>query len=110
MAAVHVHGYDAAPLMQGAAWINAELAVPTDAVRLTKARLDDQAREALRRCRATGAVEIRLEMEHQSQLCGGGNGVLIDGLVVGTGVVRYRASLSSPSPAVNLRGDRSTKP
>ena len=110
VAAVHVHGYDASPMMQGATWANAEMPVPSAAVRLAKTRLDDQARAALARCGAAGAVQIRLDLERRSQQCGGGNGVLIEGLVVGTGVVRYRLSLSSPSPALNLRRDGSTRP
>jgi uncharacterized protein YbjQ (UPF0145 family) len=110
VAAVHVHGYDVSPMWQGAAWRNAELPVPTEAVRLTRDRLDDQARATLARCRATGAVGTRLELERTSQACGGGDGVLIDGLVVATGVVRYRPSLASPSPALNLRRERSATP
>jgi uncharacterized protein YbjQ (UPF0145 family) len=107
VSAVHVHGNDANPMLQGATWSNAEIAVPTDALRLTKARLDEQARATLTRCRAAGAVATRLEIERTSQGCGG---VLIDGLLVGTGVVRFRPSLAPPSTARNLRRERSTRP
>lgn len=102
VAAVHVHGYDASPILQRAAWSNAEMAVPTAAVLLARSRLEEQARAALVRCGAEGAVEVRLNLERRAQACGGGQGVLIDGLLLGTGVVRYRASLASPHLALNL--------
>lgn len=111
VAAVHVHRNDASPLMQRAVWANAELPVPSAAVRLTRDRLDEQVRATLARCRAAGAVEVQLEMKRHAVACGGnGQGVLIEGLLVGTGVVRYRPSLSSPSLTLDLRRDRSAKP
>ena len=106
VSAVHVHGYDNSPVLAGATWSNAELPVSSEAVRLTKSRLDEQARARLADCRAQGAVQVRLEMEKRTQSCGGGGGILIDGLVLGTGVVRYRPSLAAPSPARNLRRGR----
>lgn len=103
VSAVHVHGYDASPLMTGSAWSNSEMAVPTAAILLTRSRLEAQTRATLAACRAEGAVGTTLEMERRAQSCGGGDGVLIDGLMLGTGVVRYRASLSSASLARDLR-------
>lgn len=100
--AVHVHGYDASPLLQGTAWTNAELAVPTAAMLLARSRLEAQARDGLARCGAHGAVEVRLDFERRSQACGGGDGVLVEGLLLGTGVVRYRPSLAEPKLALEL--------
>lgn len=107
VAAVHVHGNDMSPLLQGAGWTNAELPVPTEGVRLTRDRLDEQARATLARCRAAGAVATTLTLQRVSQGCGG---VLIDGLIVGTGVVRYRSGLGRPWAARNLRRERSSTP
>jgi uncharacterized protein YbjQ (UPF0145 family) len=84
VSAVHVHGYDASPMM-------------------TRERLEAQARATLAACGAQGGVDMSVTMERRSQTCGGGNGVLIDGLMLGTGVVRYRPSLSSASLARDLR-------
>jgi hypothetical protein len=55
---------------------------------------------------ADGAVQLRLEMEKRPQTCGGGEGILVDGLVLGTGVVRYSPALAPPSTVLNLRRDR----
>lgn len=102
VAAVHVHGWDASPTLQGAMWSNAEMEVPTAGVRLTRSRLEEQARVTLGQCRAEGAVAVRLELERRDQACGSGNGVLIDGLLLGTGVVRYRSKVAVPHLALNL--------
>ena len=102
VSAVHVHGYDASPVVQGAALSNTEMAVPTAAVLVTRSSLEEQARTNLARCGAEGAVQVVLEMQRTSQLCGGGNGVLIDGLILGTGVVRYRDPVAGPHVAVPL--------
>jgi uncharacterized protein YbjQ (UPF0145 family) len=103
VSAVHVHGYDASPMLMGSALSNVEMPVPTAAVLLTRERLEAQTRASLAACRAEGGVGMAVTMERRSQACGGGNGVLIDGLMLGTGVVRYRPSLSSASVARNLR-------
>jgi hypothetical protein len=104
VSAVHVHGYDASPMLTQSPLSNMEMPVPTAGVLLTRERLEAQTRAALAACGAEGGVGMTLEMERRSQACGGGNGVLIDGLMLGTGVVRYRPSLSSPSLARNLSG------
>lgn len=101
--AVHVHGYDASAMFQGAAWTNAELAVPTAAMLLARSRLEEQARDGLARCGAQGAVEVRLDFERRPIGCGaGGDGVVVEGLMLGTGVVRYRAGVARPHMALEL--------
>jgi len=102
VAAVHVHGYDAMPVMQGAAWKNAEMTVPTEAVRVARSQVDQQARASLAACRAEGAVDVRLDLERRDQACGNGHGLLIEGLLLGTGVVRYRPSVATPHLAFSL--------
>jgi len=102
VAAVHVHGYDASPVFQGATWSNAEMPVPTAAVLLARSRLEEQARAALVDCGAEGAVDVRLDFERHGQACGNGQGVLLEGLLLGTGVVRYRPSLAAPNLALEL--------
>jgi uncharacterized protein YbjQ (UPF0145 family) len=103
VSAVHVHGYDASPMLTGSPLSNMEMPVPTAAVLLTRERLEAQARATLAACGAEGGVGMTVQMERRTQACGGGNGVLIDGLMLGTGVVRYRSSLASPSLARDLR-------
>ena len=105
--AVHVHGGDAWPMMSGVALSNAEMPVPTEAVLLARSRLEEQVRATLAGSGADGAVATRVELERRSQGCGGDHGVLIDGLMLGTGVVRYRPSLSSASLARDLRKEPS---
>lgn len=103
VSAVHVHGNDASPLLSGAALSNMELPVPTAAVALSRARLEAQVRATLASCGAQGGVDMTLTMERRPQGCGGGKGILIDGLMVGTGIVRYGLSLASPSLARDLK-------
>lgn len=110
VSAVHVHGYDASPMLTGAPLSNMEMAVPTAAVLLTRERLETQARATLAACGAQGGVDMSVTMERRGQACGGGNGVLIDGLMLGTGVVRYRPSLSSASLARDLRKEGRKQP
>ena len=102
VSAVHVHGNDASPVMQGAVWSNTEMDVPTAAVLLSRSLLEEQARANLARCRGEGAVGVVLELQRRPQACGGNDGVLIDGLMLGTGVVRYRESVARPHLAANL--------
>jgi uncharacterized protein YbjQ (UPF0145 family) len=106
VAAVHVHGYDMSTVLQRTTFINAEMQVASEAMGLTKARLEAQARSSLAQVRADGAVQIRVEMEKRPQTCGGGAGILVDGLILGTGVVRYGPPLAPPSTARNLRRER----
>jgi uncharacterized protein YbjQ (UPF0145 family) len=103
VSAVHVHGYDASPMLTGSPLSNMEMPVPTAGVLLTRERLEGQFRASLAACGAQGGIGMALEMQRRSQACGGGNGVLIDGLMVGTGVVRYRSPLSSASLVRDLR-------
>lgn len=103
VSAVHVHGNDASALLAGAPLSNMEMPVPTEAVLLTRARLEAQARATLAACGAEGGVDMSVTMDRRPQACGGGNGVLIDGLILGTGVVRFRPSLASASVARDLR-------
>ncbi len=100
ISAVHVHGPDMSPLRTGAAWSNREMPVPTAAVLLSRSRLEAQTRSTLAACGAEGGVGMSLELERRPLGCGG---VLIDGLMLGTGVVRYRPSLSTASVARDLR-------
>jgi hypothetical protein len=103
VSAVHVHGYDASPVLAGSTFSNTEMAVPTAAIQLTRERLEGYARLTLAARRAEGAVGMTMEMQRHSMPCGGGKGVLIDGLMLGTGIVRYRSALASPSVARDLR-------
>lgn len=103
VSAVHVHGYDASPMLTGSPLSNMEMPVPTAGVLLTRERLEVQVRGSLAACGAQGGVGMSLEMERRSQACGGGDGVLIEGLMLGTGVVRYRPPLASASLARDLR-------
>lgn len=104
ISAVHAHGWGASPFTQGSAFTNAEMVAPTAGMQLAQARATAEARSALRACRATGMVGATVALDRHVQECGGGTvgggqGVLIEGRVFGTGVVRYRAS-AAPIRAV----------
>jgi hypothetical protein len=90
-------------MLTGSPLSNREMPVPTAAVLLTRERLEAQVRASLAACRAQGGVGVSLEMERRSQACGGGDGVLIDGLMLGTGVVRYRPAVALAALARDLR-------
>ncbi len=90
LSAVHVHGWAANPMSQGNTWSNAEMAAPTAGVQLARARAEQQGRQQLAEVRADGAVAMTVNLERFGQGCGNGNGMLIEGRVLGTGVARYR--------------------
>jgi uncharacterized protein YbjQ (UPF0145 family) len=108
VSAVHVHGYDASPMLTQSPLSNMEMPVPTAAVLLTRERLEAQVRATLAACGAQGGVGMTLQMDRRSLPCFGREGVLIDGLMLGTGVVRYRQSLARPQLArdLNAKGAR----
>jgi uncharacterized protein YbjQ (UPF0145 family) len=103
ISAVHVHGWDASPALTGSLFSNREIPVATAGVLLTRERLEAQVRATLAARGAEGGVGMTLQMTRRTLPCLGGEGVLIDGLMLGTGVVRYRPSLAAPHVARDLR-------
>jgi len=104
VSAVHVHGWDASPSMRGVTFSNAEMEVPTAGMALARARAEQEVRRALSRTAAEGAVAVDVQILRSAQTCGNGQGMLIEGRIVGTGVVRYR------DPVVPISGVRTLSP
>lgn len=102
VAAVHVHGWAANPMSQGSTFTNAEMAAPTAGVNLARRRLEHGIRERLQACGATGAVKSTIDLHRVGQACGGGNGLLIDGRMLATGIVHYRQPAAPVGAARNL--------
>ncbi len=95
LSAVHVHGWAASPFRQGAVYTNAEMAAPTAGMQLARERAEHEVRDTLRSVRAQGSVGATVQITRFPQSCGNGQGVLIEGRMLGTGVVRYRAPVTS---------------
>lgn len=104
ISAVHVHGWAASPMRQRKALANAEMEAPTAGVALARARAESEARRSLLGTHAEGIVAARLDVTQSAQPCGGGQGLLLEGTLVGTGVVRYRDPVLAPSAVRNLTG------
>ena len=82
------------------------MSVPTAGMALARRRAEDEVRRALAATAAEGSVAADVSFTRTSQSCGGGQGVLIEGRVVGTGVVRYRESVLALSAVRDLSGSR----
>lgn len=102
ISAVHVHGWAASPVMRGTRWSNAEMAVPTAGMALARARAEDEVRRSLTAARAEGTVASDVQVTRSAQSCGGGQGMLIEGFIMGTGIVRYRDPVATLSAVRNL--------
>lgn len=99
--AIHVHGYAASPMWQGNLTTNAEMEVLTDGVQIARGRAEENLRESLGPLQAAGAIASTLTLQRFGQSCGKGQGVLIEGQMLGTAVVQYR------EPAVSVSAVRS---
>lgn len=101
---VHVHGWAATPWRRGRLTQNMEMTAPTAGMALARNRAEDAARRSLVATRAEGLIAADVEVTRAQQSCGGGQGMLIEGQVAGTGVVRYRDPVVTLSAARNLTG------
>jgi uncharacterized protein YbjQ (UPF0145 family) len=104
--AVHVHGWAASALMQNTVLANAEMSSLTMGMQLARVRAEDEVRGSLQLSQSQGAVASTVSLQRLPQTCGGGQGALIEGRIVGTGVVRYREPAVAVSAARNLAGRR----
>jgi len=102
VSAVHVHGLAASARWQGKALVNAEMQAPTAGMALARARAEHEARRSLVTARAEGMVAAELKVTRSMQACGGGQGMLIEGRLAGTGVARYRDPIVTVSAVRNL--------
>jgi uncharacterized protein YbjQ (UPF0145 family) len=102
ISAVHVHGWAASPLIRGTLLKNAEMAVPTAGMALARTRAEVDVRHSIADAKAQGVVGAEVRLDHSGQSCGGGQGMLIEGFVMGTGVVRYREPVVAVSAVRNL--------
>jgi hypothetical protein len=89
ISAVHVHGWAASPFMRRTMLSNSEMEVPTAGVALARVRAEHEIRRSLTTTRAEGTVAAQVQVTRSAQSCGGGRGMLIEGFMLGTGVVRY---------------------
>jgi uncharacterized protein YbjQ (UPF0145 family) len=105
-AAVHVHSWASSPFMRRTLLSNAEMEAPTAGMALARARAEHGARASLARSSASGMVAAKVEIERSSQVCSGGGqqGMLIEGTILGTGVVRYSKPTVGVSAVRNLTG------
>lgn len=106
ISAVHVHGWAASAFLQRSALTNVEMPGPTAGLQLARARAEKVAREALGTARAEGLVAARMDFVQSGQTCGGGQGILIEGRLLGTGVVRYRDPVATLTSLRDLSGAR----
>lgn len=102
ISAVHVHGWAASAFMQGTTFSNAEMRAPTAGMALARARAEYEVRRALVATRADGMVATALQLDRSAQACGNNQGVLIEGRIIGSGVVRYRDPVAAVSGVRNL--------
>ncbi len=102
LSAVHVHGWAASPFRQGALFTNAEMSAPTAGMQLARQRAEHEVRNSLRPARAEGSVGATVEITRFPQSCGHGQGVLVEGRILGTGVVRYRTPVTPVSALRSL--------
>jgi hypothetical protein len=108
ISAVHVHGWAASAWRQGTVMKNAEMDGPTAGMALARDRAEHGARTALVAARAEGMVAAKLEVTHSQQGCGGGQGLMIEGSMIGTGIVRYRDPVATLS-AIRTLSPESTR-
>lgn len=101
ISAVHVHGWASSPYMQRVVFSNAEMTSPTAGMALARTRAEREVRRALVATRAEGTVASTVQVTRSAQSCGG-QGMLIEGLMMGTGVVRYRDPVVPLSAVRNL--------
>lgn len=106
--AVHVHSWSASPLSKGIVFANAEMESPTSGMALARARAEAEVRKALVD-RGGGTVAADVQLNYSQQRCSGsGGGLLIEGLIIGTSVVRYREPVVAVSGVRNLSSARSS--
>lgn len=102
ISAVHVHGWAASAWRQRTVMKNAEMDGPTAGMALARARAEYGAKRALVAARADGMVAAKLHVKHSQQACGGGQGLMIEGSMIGTGIVRFREPVATPSAVRDL--------
>jgi uncharacterized protein YbjQ (UPF0145 family) len=102
ISAVHVHGWAASPVRRRVVTKNAEMEAPTAGMALARSRAEHEARRSLVAVRAEGMVAAQLTVTRSMQPCGGGQGMLIEGRLSGTGVAHYRDPVVSVSAVRNL--------
>jgi len=100
VSAVHVHQWNASPMMQGVAFSNAEMEAPTAGMAEARSRAERQVRKMLIETKAQGVVASRVELKRVTQSDPHAEGVLIECRIRGTGVVAYR------KPVAGLTGVR----
>lgn len=109
ISAVHVHSWSASPLSQGIVFANAEMAAPTSGMALARGRAEAEVRKALVDRGGGGTVAADVQLNYSQQRCSGsGGGLLIEGLIIGTSVVRYREPVVAMSGVRNLSSARSS--
>jgi uncharacterized protein YbjQ (UPF0145 family) len=101
ISAVHVHGWNASPALQGAAFTNAEMDAPTAGIREARDRAERHAREMLRQSRAHGLIAATVEVDPVVQ-ASNAEGLLIEGRILGTGVVRFGEAIAGVMGVRNL--------
>jgi len=99
---IHVHRWASSPFMSGTLLSNAEMGVPTAGMALARARAEHGMRQSLTAARAEGTVASQVQLTRSAQSCSGGQGMFIEGFIMGTGVIRYRDPVVGVSAVRNL--------
>ena len=102
VSAVHIHRWGSSAFWQGNTFTNAEMDSPTAGIQLARSRMQERFRHALATMKADGAVGARVELSNQSESCGSAAGLRLEGRMVGTGVVRFRAPVVPVDAVVGL--------
>lgn len=102
ISAIHVHGWASSPFRQRTPFVNAELVAPSAGMQMARSRAEGELRAALRLAKAEGSVGSTVGLSRFPQACGSNQGVLIEGRIYGTAVVRYRAPAAALSAAREL--------
>ena len=103
VSAVHVHGWNASPLLQGAALTNTQMEAPTWGFQEARRRAEEGARQMLGQIGAEGLVSSQVEVRKVTRGDGGGGeGLLIEGRILGTGVVRFREPVAGIAGVRNM--------
>ncbi len=102
VSAVHVHSWNASPALQGVAFKNVEMEAPTAGLMEARAQAQQAARAMLQSLGAGGMVASTVDLRRVT----GGEGLLIEGRLLGTGVVRFGEPVAPIRPARNLTKGR----
>ncbi|MGH9123734.1 MAG: hypothetical protein ACRDZ8_03270 [Acidimicrobiales bacterium] len=88
--AVHVHGWAVSPLNQGTVMTNAEMNAPSQGMFVSRRRAEDDLCASLGSISAEGVLASEISLRRVAQRCTNGQGVMIEGQMLGTAVVHYR--------------------